>query len=79
MDDYVAATYKIPSITSEIGYMDQFLQDWVVKSKEIAFDIVRLNQKWLDYVYLHLPEFSEQLAAAQKKWYYLRIFVKYRI
>lgn len=64
MDDYVTATYKIPSITSEIGYMDQFLQDWVVKSKEIAFDIVRLNHKWLDYVYVHLPEFSDQLAAA---------------
>jgi len=25
MDDYVTATYKIPSFTSEIGYMDQFL------------------------------------------------------
>jgi hypothetical protein len=58
-DDYITATYKIPSVTSEIGYMDQFIDDWVIKSKEQAFDIVRLNSKWLEYIYLHLPEFAQ--------------------
>jgi len=42
-DDYITGTYGIPSVTSEIGFMDQFIEDWVVKSKEIGFDICKLN------------------------------------
>ena len=42
-DDYITGTYGIPSVTSEIGFIDQFIEDWVVKSKEIGFDICKLN------------------------------------
>ena len=31
-DDFITETYGIPSATSEIGYTDQFIDDWVVKS-----------------------------------------------
>lgn len=65
-DDYITATYKIPSVTSEIGFAEQFIEDWVVKSKEIAFDICKLNGYWLEYVFLNLPKFSTNLSAAQK-------------
>lgn len=53
-DDYITATYKIPSVTSEIGYANQFIDDWVVKSKEQALDIVKLNGNWVDYIFNHL-------------------------
>lgn len=60
-DDYITATYKIPSVTSEIGYITQFVEDWVVKSELIAFDICKLNGYWLEYVFLNLPKYAEQL------------------
>ena len=33
-DDYITETYKIPSVTSEIGDEEQFIDNWVIKSKE---------------------------------------------
>ena len=42
-DDYVTGTYGIPSVTSEIGYQEQFIDDWVVKNKKEAFKIVNEN------------------------------------
>jgi carboxypeptidase T len=57
-DDYITATYGIPSVTSEIGYANQFIDDWVVKSKEQALDVVKLNGNWVDYVFNNLPKFA---------------------
>ena len=57
-DDYVTRTYHIPSVTSEIGFIDQFVEDWVVKSKEQALDIVKLNSYWVDYIFTNLPRFG---------------------
>ena len=65
-DDYITATYKIPSVTSEIGYITQFVEDWVVKSELIAFDICKLNGNWLEYVFLNLPKYAEQLDSKKK-------------
>jgi hypothetical protein len=65
-DDYITATYKIPSVTSEIGYITQFVEDWVVKSELIAFDICKLNGYWLEYVFLNLPKYAEQLDSKKK-------------
>jgi hypothetical protein len=39
-DDYVTATYGIPSVTSELGNMNQFVNDFVVRSKEDAYEII---------------------------------------
>lgn len=39
-DDYITATYGIPSVTSELGNMNQFVNDFVIRSKEDAFEIV---------------------------------------
>ena len=57
-DDFITATYKIPSVTSEIGYDNQFIEDWVVKSKEQALDIVKLNSQWIDYICTHLQSYA---------------------
>ena len=65
-DDFITETYQIPSVTSEIGTYDQFINDWVIKSKEQALDIVRLNSNWVDYIFLNLPKFAFQLQSAKK-------------
>lgn len=53
-DDYITGTFGIPSVTSEIGIDSQFSDEWVVKSSEVAFDIIRKNSKWLEYIYTNL-------------------------
>lgn len=58
-DDYITATYGIPSVTSELGVMSQFVNDWVIRSKEDAYDILSQNTKWVDYVFTHLPNYKE--------------------
>jgi hypothetical protein len=61
-DDYVTGTFGIPSVTNELGNIDMYIDNyWIVKSKEQAFEIVTENSKWLQYVFLHLPEYSKQL------------------
>lgn len=39
-DDYITATYGIPSVTSELGTMSQFSNDWVIRSKEDAYEVL---------------------------------------
>lgn len=61
-DDYITATYGIPSVTAEIGQDDNFIDQWIVKNKETGYNIMKANDPWLNYIYLNLPEFSERLS-----------------
>jgi hypothetical protein len=36
MDDWVLATYNIPSVTAELGNESQYEAEWTVKNKETA-------------------------------------------
>ena len=61
-DDYVTGTFGIPSVTNELGDSDMYIDGyWIAKTKENAFQIVQDNSKWLQYMFLHLPEYSKQL------------------
>jgi len=51
MDDWVLATFNIPSITSEIGTEDEFIGGWQSKSTEVSYQLVKDNQPWLEYVF----------------------------
>jgi len=57
----------IPAILAEIGHSSQFIGDWIANSKEEAFDILKLNQQWVDYIFTKLPDFSKQLTHMPKK------------
>jgi hypothetical protein len=37
MDDWILATYNIPSVTGEIGNIEDFIEEWTVKSSDKAF------------------------------------------
>jgi hypothetical protein len=43
MDDWVLATYNIPSVTGEIGNESDFLDEWTVSSENKAFEILTQN------------------------------------
>ena len=60
-DDFITATYGIPSVTAELGDGSEFLQQWVAASKEGAFHILMQNFSWVQYIFTHLPEFSKKL------------------
>ena len=49
MDDWVLATYNIPSVTGEIGNQADFEDEWTAKSKERAYQIVRDNNPWIEH------------------------------
>ena len=46
-DDFITATYGIPSITAELGDGSEFIQQWVAASKEGAYHILLQNFSWL--------------------------------
>jgi hypothetical protein len=47
MDDWILATYGIPSITSELGNDGQYVNDWQNKSPEEALSIIKDNGDWI--------------------------------
>ena len=49
MDDWVLATYNIPSVTGEIGNESDFNDEWTAKSKNMAYEIVRDNHLWIEH------------------------------
>lgn len=51
MDDYILATFGIPSITNELGNETQYIGEWTVKSKDEAFKICDDNSHWLEHTY----------------------------
>ena len=51
MDDWILATYNIPSVTGEIGSIDDFIDEWTVKSADKAYQIVTENQPWLEHTF----------------------------
>lgn len=51
MDDWILATYNIPSITGEIGNIDDFIDEWTVISADKAFEIVTANEPWLEHTF----------------------------
>ena len=57
-DDFITATYGIPSITAELGDGSLFYQQWVAQTKENAYGIVLSNFSWLSYIFTDLPDFS---------------------
>lgn len=51
MDDWVLENLGIPSVTNEIGREDQYHNEWEVKSREDAREIVLANTPWLEFTY----------------------------
>jgi hypothetical protein len=54
MDDWILATYGIPSITSELGNDGQYVNDWQNKSPEEALSIIKDNGDWIEHIYQKL-------------------------
>lgn len=49
-DDYMMATFGIPSVTAEMGFFGQFIKDWRCQSKSVCFEILRDNARWIEYI-----------------------------
>tara|TARA_B110000285_G_scaffold103429_1_gene117730 strand:+ start:265 stop:435 length:171 start_codon:yes stop_codon:yes gene_type:complete len=51
MDDWVLATFNIPSVTGELGNQDDFIEEWQVKSADMAWSILSDNTNWIEHTY----------------------------
>ena len=51
MDDWILATFNIPSVTNELGTDSQFSNGWVVNNAQEAFNICKDNSEWIEFVY----------------------------
>lgn len=54
MDDWVLATFNIPSVTAELGDENQYIGEWTVKDKSTALSICQENSNWLEHTYKKL-------------------------
>ena len=53
-DDYMLATYGIPSITSEMGHLNQYVNDWKCVSPDVCYDVLDQNTKWMEYLFQNI-------------------------
>jgi len=60
-DDYMLSTYGIPSVTAEMGFYGQFVDDWTCSNKQICYDIIKENTRWIEYVFENLPSIAEKV------------------
>jgi hypothetical protein len=62
-DDWTLDTLGIPSVTAELGFVGQFIDEWRVKDTSTANDIMVEQSAWVEYIYQHLGEFSSVVRA----------------
>lgn len=60
-DDYMLATFGIPSVTAEMGFFGQYIEDWRCSSKAICYEILRENTRWIEYIFKNLTRISEHV------------------
>ena len=53
-DDYITQTYQIPSVTSELGSLNDYKDKWWNKSPSSAKAVIDSNQEWITYIYQKL-------------------------
>lgn len=58
-DDWTLAQLGVPSVTAEVGYVGQFIDEWQVHDAGTAQDIMDEQSQWITYIYQHLPEFHK--------------------
>ena len=58
-DDWTLSALGIPSVTSEVGYVGQFKNDWQIVDAQTAKDLMNEQGAWIDYIYAHLGEFGK--------------------
>jgi len=60
-DDYTMSTFGIPSVTSEMGYFGQYIKDWRCQSKAVCFEIIRENNRWMEYIFEHIGTIADKV------------------
>ena len=58
-DDYILATFGIPSVTSEMGYFGQYIKDWRCQTKSVCYEILRDNGRWIEYIMSHITTIGQ--------------------
>jgi len=51
MDDWILATFNIPSVTGELGNESEFIDEWTIKDSDKAFKILIDNNPWVEHTY----------------------------
>ena len=65
-DDWTLDALGVPSITAEVGYVGQFIDEWRVKDASTASDILREQSPWIEYVFSNLPKYHSVIQAHRK-------------
>ena len=62
-DDWTLSELGVPSVTAEVGYVGQFIEEWRVRDSNVANDILSEQSPWLEYIYTNLPQFGKTVDA----------------
>ena len=60
-DDYILDQFGIPSVTSEMGYFGQYIQDWRCQSKSVCFEILRENSRWIEWIFANVGDIAKRV------------------
>jgi hypothetical protein len=66
-DDWTLDELGIPSVTAELGFVGQFIDEWQLKDSGTGNDILKEQSAWMEYVFTHLPEYGQIVANQPKK------------
>ena len=64
-DDWTLDALGVPSVTAEVGYVGQFIDEWQIKDVSTANDIMAEQSPWVEYVFEHLDEFHKVVRDGQ--------------
>lgn len=56
-DDWALSELGIPSVTAELGFSGQFIDEWRLSDASTGNSICAEQSEWVDYVGQHLPSF----------------------
>ena len=65
-DDWTLDVLGVPSVTAELGFVGQFIEEWQLKDSGTGNDIMKEQGAWMEYIFEHLPEYG-QIVAGQSK------------
>jgi hypothetical protein len=68
-DDYMLETYGIPSITAEMGHLNQYENDWKCVSPNACFDILDSNTKCMEYLFQNIGKVAAIVQSKRKGSY----------
>ena len=66
-DDWTLDQLGVPSVTAELGFSGQFIDEWQLDNAGTGNSIMKEQGAWMEYIFEHLPEYGKIVANQPQK------------